>query len=200
MKIAYRQGIGDELALGSKRLSEKYGGKEFSIHANGMELAAYEPRKSVGLGLGYAVSNRGGCHLNGDYLVILEGLGPTTYHGKADLTMLFQDLMEMISATGQCLFTSYAFFLSPLMNHPNSWYTKAANKISPYCGGIVRIINKYPEIACFHLPVFLHTKVFKYVTGMKMTFGKYIRCGERGFRSNGSSRTCPFGMPASEVD
>ena len=24
--------------------------------------------------------------------------------------MMFQDLMEMISATGQCLFTSYAFF------------------------------------------------------------------------------------------
>ncbi len=184
-KIAYRQGIGDELALGSKRLSEKYGGKEFAIHAKGMELAAYEPRKSVGLGLGYAVSNRGGCHLNGGYLVILEGLGlsinPTTYHGKADLTMLFQDLMEMISATGQCLFTSYAFFPSPLMNHPNSWYTKACNKILPYCGGVVRMINKFPEIAFFHLPVFHHTKAFEYVTGMKMTFGHYIRCGERGY-------------------
>lgn len=183
--IAYRRGIGDELAQGSKRLSEKYGGKEFAIHAKGMELAAYEPRKTVGLGLGYAVSNRGGCHLNGGYLVILEGLGlsinPTTYHGKADLTMLFQDLMEMISATGQCLFTSYAFFPSFLMNHPNSWYTKAANAILPYCGGVVRIINKYPEIACIHLPVFHHTKAFEYTTGMKMTFGHYIRCGERGY-------------------
>lgn len=183
--IAYRRGIGDELAQGSKRLSEKYGGKEFAIHAKGMELAAYEPRKAVGLGLGYATSNRGGCHLNGGYLVILEGLGlsidQTTYHGKADLTMLFQDLMEMISAAGQCLFTSYAFFPSPLMNHPNSWYTRAANKILPYCGSVVRIINKYPEIACFHLPVFHHTKGFEYTTGMKMTFGQYIRCGERGY-------------------
>lgn len=184
-QIAYGQGIGKELALGSKRLSEKYGGKEFAIHSKGLELAAYEPRKSVGLGLGYAVSNRGGCHLNGGYLVILEGLGlsinQTTYHGKADLTMLFQDLMEMISATGQCLFTSYAFFPSPLMNHPNSWYTKAANMILPYCGGVVRIINKYPEIAFFHLPVFHHTKAFEYTTGMKMSFGHYIRCGERGY-------------------
>lgn len=183
--IAYRRGIGDELAQGSKRLSEKYGGKEFAIHAKGMELAAYEPRKAVGLGLGYATSNRGGCHLNGGYLVILEGLGlsidQTTYHGKADLTMLFQNLMEMISAAGQCLFTSYAFFPSPLMNHPNSWYTRAANKILPYCGSVVRIINKYPEIACFHLPVFHHTKGFEYTTGMKMTFGQYIRCGERGY-------------------
>lgn len=183
--IAYRRGIGDELALGSKRLSEKYGGKEFAVHAKGMELAAYEPRKAVGLGLGYATSNRGGCHLNGGYLVILEGLGlsmnQTTYHSKADLTMLFQDLMEMISASGQCLFTSYAFFPTPLMNHPNAWYTKLVNKVLPFTGPVVRIINKFPEIACFHLPVFHHTKGFEYTTGMKMTFGRYIRCGERGF-------------------
>ncbi len=183
--IAYRRGIGDELALGSKRLSEKYGGKDFAIHAKGMELAAYEPRRAVGLGLGYATSNRGGCHLNGGYLVILEGLGlsmdQTTYHAKGDLTMLFQDLMEMISASGQCLFTSYAFFPTPLMNHPNAWYTKMVNRILPYTGPVVRIINKFPEIACFHLPVFHHTKGFEYTTGMKMTFGDYIRCGERGF-------------------
>lgn len=184
-QIAYRRGIGDELAQGSKRLAEKYGGKEFANQVKGMELAAYEPRKAVGLGLGYAVSNRGGCHLNGGYLTILEGLGlavdQTTYHGKGDLTMLFQDLMEMISATGPCLFTSYAFFPSPLMNHPNAWYTRAVNKVLPYCGCVVRIINKFPEIAWFHLPVFHHTKGFEYVTGMKMPFGKYVRCGERGY-------------------
>ena len=184
-QIARREGIGDELAEGSKRLSEKYGGKEFAMHVKGMELAAYEPRRAAGLGLGYAVSNRGGCHLNGGYLVILEGLGlfinPTTWHGKADTTMLLQDLMEMISATGQCLFTSYAFFPAPLMNHPNSWYTRATNAILPYCGGVVRILNKFPQIAHLHLPVFHHTKGFEYVTGMKMPFGKYLRCGERGY-------------------
>ena len=100
--IAHRRGIGDELALGSKRLSEKYGGKEFAMHSKGLELAAYEPRKAVGQGLGYAVSNRGGCHLNGGYLVILDGLGlnvdTQTPKAKADFTMLFQDLMETISA------------------------------------------------------------------------------------------------------
>ena len=170
--IAYRRGLGDELAQGSKRLSEKYGGQDFAMHVKGMELAAYEPRKSVGLGLGYATSNRGGCHLNGGYLVILEGLGlavnPTTYHAKADLTMMFQDLMEMISATGQCLFTSYAFFPAPLMKHPNAWYTRLVNKIIPYCGASVRLINKYPELLKLHLPVFHHTKGFEYVTGMDM--------------------------------
>lgn len=184
-QIAFKDGIGEELALGSKKLSEKYGGKEFAIHSKGMELSAYEPRNAVGLGLGYATSNRGGCHLNGGYLVILEGLGldvnPTTHHGKADLTMMFQDLMEMISATGLCLFTSYAFFPMPLMNHPNSWYTKLTNKILPYSGGVVRLMNKFPLMMHLHLPIFPHTKGFELVTGMKMKFGKFLRCGERGF-------------------
>ncbi|MCQ5289801.1 aldehyde ferredoxin oxidoreductase C-terminal domain-containing protein, partial [[Clostridium] scindens] len=43
---------------------EKYGAKVAAIHAKGLELASYETRKSVGMGLGYATSNRGGCHLN----------------------------------------------------------------------------------------------------------------------------------------
>lgn len=57
--IAYRRGIGDILADGTRRMSEKFGGKEFAIHAKGMELAAYEPRGAVGQGLGYATANRG---------------------------------------------------------------------------------------------------------------------------------------------
>ncbi len=184
--IACRRGIGDELAEGSKRLSEKYGGKEFAIHAKGLELAAYEPRRAVGMGLGYAVANRGGCHLNGGYMVIVEGLGlftnPQTPHAKADFTMLFQDLMEMISATGQCLFTSYAFFPGFLFTKPNSPVTKAVNKSIPYLGGVLRIMNKFPEIAAIHIPViFPNTRYFELVTGMPMTFGHYLRCGERGY-------------------
>lgn len=183
--IAYRRGIGDELAEGSKRLSEKYGGKEFAMHVKGLELAAYEPRRAVGQGLGYAVSNRGGCHLNGGYLVILEGLGlntdSQTYKSKADFTMLFQDLMEMISATGQCLFTSYAFFPGFLITRPNGVITKTANFLLPHIGWIGRFINKFPTLLALHLPVFHHTKAMKYAVGMKMNFGKYIRCGERGY-------------------
>ena len=183
--IAHRRGIGDELAEGSKRLSEKYGGKDFAIQSKGLELAAYEPRRAVGQGLGYAVSNRGGCHINGGYLVILEGLGLNTNsltpHGKADFTMMFQNLMECISATGQCLFTSYAFFPGFLITRPNGVVTKTVNAVIPYLGWAIRIANKCPEILCIHLPVFHHTKMIKYATGMKMNFGKYIRCGERGY-------------------
>ena len=197
--IAHRRGIGDELAEGSKRLSEKYGGKEFAMHSKGLELAAYEPRRAVGQGLGYAVSNRGGCHLNGGYLVILEGLGlnvdTQTPKAKADFTMLFQDLMETISASGQCLFTSYAFFPGFLLTKPNGIITQTVNKVATHIGGAVRLINKCPRIAALHLPVFHHTKMIKLATGMYMDFGKYIQIGERGYTME-RYINCKFGVSA----
>ena len=197
--IAYRRGIGDELAEGSRRLSEKYGGTDFAMHAKGLELAAYEPRRAVGQGLGYAVSNRGGCHLNGGYLVILEGLGlhvdPQTPKAKADFTMLFQDLMETISASGQCLFTSYAFFPGFLLTKPNGIITRTVNTVATHVGGAVRIINKCPRVAALHLPVFHHTKMIRLATGMYMDFGKYIQIGERGYTME-RYINCKFGISA----
>ena len=197
--IAHRRGIGDELAEGSKRLSDKYGGKEFAMHAKGLELAAYEPRRAVGQGLGYAVSNRGGCHLNGGYLVILEGLGldadAQTPKAKADLTMLFQDLMETISASGQCLFTSFAFFPSFLIQNSNGIITKTVNAAVPHVGWAVRLINKCPRVAALHLPVFHHTKMIRLATGMYMDFGKYIAIGERGYTME-RYINCKFGVSA----
>ena len=195
--IAHRRGLGDELAEGSKRLSDKYGGREFAMHSKGLELAAYEPRRAVGQGLGYAVSNRGGCHLNGGYLVILEGLGlnvdAQTPKAKADFTMLFQDLMETISASGQCLFTSYAFFPGFLLTNPNGILTQTINKAAPHVGGAVRLLNKCPRIAALHLPVFHHTKMIRLATGMYMDFGKYIQIGERGYTME-RYINCKFGI------
>lgn len=183
--IAFRRGIGDELAEGSRALSEKYGGKDFAIHSKGMELAAYEPRRAVGQGLGYAVANRGGCHLNGGYLVVLEGLGlnvdPQTPHGKADLCMLMQDLMESISMGGQCLFTSYAVFPAFLISKPNSFMTRAINAVIPYLGPAVRLLNKFPGMACFNLGMIPHSAELQYAVGMKMTLGRFIRNGERSY-------------------
>ena len=197
--IAHRRGIGDELAEGSKRLSEKYGGKEFAMQSKGLELAAYEPRKAVGQGLGYAVSNRGGCHLNGGYLVIMEGLGlnmdSQTPKAKADFTMMFQNLMETISASGQCLFTSYAFFPAFLLTKPNGAITRTVNAVAPHIGGAVRFINKCPRIAALHLPVFHHTKMIRLATGMYMDFGKYIAIGERGYTLE-RHINCKFGITA----
>ena len=199
--IAYRRGLGDELANGSRKCAEKYGGMDFAIQSKGLELAAYEPRRAVGQGLGYAVSNRGGCHLNGGYLVILEGLGlntnPLTAHAKPDFTMLFQDLMEMISATGQCLFTSYAFFPGFLITRPNGFVTRLFNFAIPFIGGILRLINKFPTVLALHLPVFHHTKAMELAVGIPLKFGSYIRCGERGYTLE-RALDCKFGISAKD--
>ncbi len=63
--IAQRQGIGDLLALGSKRAAEKIGGDAlyFAMQVKGEELAMHEPRGKVGVGIGYAVSETGADHL-----------------------------------------------------------------------------------------------------------------------------------------
>ncbi len=69
--MAFRKGFGDEMAMGSRFLSEKYGGKSFAIQVKGLEMAAYDPRGAFGQGLAYAVANRGACHLSA-YLIAME--------------------------------------------------------------------------------------------------------------------------------
>ncbi len=63
-KIAFREGIGDLLAEGVKRASEKIGGEsyKFAMHVKGLEIPGYEPRASWGMALAYATSDRGACH------------------------------------------------------------------------------------------------------------------------------------------
>lgn len=96
--IAHREGIGADLAEGVRFLSEKYGGTEFAPHVKGLEIAAYEPRASVGHGLGYATAPRGACHLDGGYLVYFEISGPINlkplhYRSKPSWVALDQDLL-----------------------------------------------------------------------------------------------------------
>jgi aldehyde:ferredoxin oxidoreductase len=63
-KIAYRQGFGDVLAEGVRKVSEQIGkGSDFfAIHSKGLEFGGYECRGVYGQALQYAMSNRGGCH------------------------------------------------------------------------------------------------------------------------------------------
>lgn len=184
--IALRKGLGDEMANGSRWMSYKYGGAEFAMHSKGMELAAYEPRGAYGQGLGYATSNRGGCHLNAGYMVVLEGLGltinPRTRAGKANLTIMFQNLMEAVSAGGSCLFTTYAFFPFFLISKPNSLITRIVNKVLPYTGPFVWFANKMPQLLQLNLTAMLpHPVAITHATGMKLNFGKLMAIGNRGY-------------------
>jgi aldehyde:ferredoxin oxidoreductase len=58
-----REGIGDILADGSRRASQKWGGgDEYLVEVKGQEVPMHEPRIKRGLGLGYAVSPTGADH------------------------------------------------------------------------------------------------------------------------------------------
>lgn len=185
--IAHREGAGDELANGSRKMAEKFGGMDFAIQAKGMELSAYEPRRAVGQGLGYAVSNRGGCHLNAGYLVFIEGLGldidNLTPNGKGALCVMFQNLMEAISAAGLCLFTSYPVFPGYVFDHPNAPITKVVTWAMPHLGPIIKIINQHGSLFQLYIPLIPHTKAIELATGMRMKLGGYLTIGERGWNT-----------------
>jgi aldehyde:ferredoxin oxidoreductase len=66
-KIAYREGIGNILAEGSRKAAAIIGkgAEAYAIHVKGLELPAYEPRGSKCQGFNYATSNIGGSHAYG---------------------------------------------------------------------------------------------------------------------------------------
>ncbi len=87
--VAFREGIGRDLSLGVKQLSQKYGGTEFAMQVKGLELPGYDPRGSWGMGLAYATASRGGCHMSA-WPVADEAFGklnPFTIEGKAQLVI-----------------------------------------------------------------------------------------------------------------
>jgi aldehyde:ferredoxin oxidoreductase len=108
------EGFAADLGLGSKRFCEKYGRPELSMTVKGQEFPAYDPRGIQGIGLAYATSNRGACHLRG-YTVASEVLGipikteQTDSDGKAELVKAFQDATALVDSAGLCIFTTFAW-------------------------------------------------------------------------------------------
>jgi aldehyde:ferredoxin oxidoreductase len=91
--VAFKEGIGQELSLGVKQLSRKYGGSEFAMQVKGLELPGYDPRGSWGMGLAYATASRGGCHMSA-WPIADEAFGnidPFTIEGKAQLVISGQN-------------------------------------------------------------------------------------------------------------
>ena len=117
--IATGEGFGRDMGMGSKRLCEKYGRPELSMTVKGQEFPAYDPRGIQGMGLAYATSNRGACHLRG-YTVASEILGipektdPLESDGKPDLVKAFQDATAAVDSAGLCVFTTFAWTMDDI--------------------------------------------------------------------------------------
>ena len=187
--IAHRRGIGEELARGVRKLSEKYGGKEFAMHSKGMEFASYEPRGAVGHGLGYATANRGGCHIGGGYMVYLEANGPLvmdphTTRAKPQLTALMQALLDALSCSGSCQFTAFTALPAGVLKlKPHGLVYRVLAKSMEFLGPAVGFMLRHPHLLRVIPPLELmqHPRAITDLTGMEMTLGAYLQVGLRSY-------------------
>jgi aldehyde:ferredoxin oxidoreductase len=112
-KIAMREGVGDVLAEGTAKAAAKLGHPEIAMVAKGQAIPAYDPRGMKGMGLGYATSNRGACHLRGYSPASELGLiplktDPLAWEGKGELLKILQDLFAFMDSLDVCKFSSFA--------------------------------------------------------------------------------------------
>jgi aldehyde:ferredoxin oxidoreductase len=114
--IGLREGDGDFLAEGTARAAAHLGHAEIGMTVKGQAVPAYDPRGLKGMGLGYATSNRGACHLRG-YVAAAElgvvpgeaePLDPLEWKGKGELVKIFQDLHAFSDSLDLCKFSAFA--------------------------------------------------------------------------------------------
>ncbi len=105
-KTGKGEGFGKILAMGSRLMCEKYGHPEIAMHVKGQEFAGYDSRVLQGMGLGYATSNRGACHLK--HAVFDEDMEDISGNGKAEPCKTSQDHVAAMDSTGLCLFVEGA--------------------------------------------------------------------------------------------
>ncbi len=168
--MAYRRGEGVELANGSRWLSDKYGGKEFAIQVKGLEIAAYDPRAGWGHGLGYAVANKGGCHLV-SYMIGMEVIFPylkaLSTTGKASWTIFYEDLYAAMNSLQICQFTGYGILAEyPIPKYVPAFLMRPVAALFP---GLGKSLMNWAGLS----------KLFSSLTGIQLSQRGLIKAGER---------------------
>jgi len=104
--IARREGPGAVMAEGIVPTAEAWGVQDLAVHVKGMEPAGYDPRALKGMGLAYATSPRGACHLRTTfYKPELAGFIPAdTTEGKAEMLLDYEDRLIVFDALILCRF------------------------------------------------------------------------------------------------
>jgi aldehyde:ferredoxin oxidoreductase len=143
-KTGKYEGFGKVLGLGSKLMCEKYGHPELSMTVKGQEFAGYDSRALQGMGLGYATSNRGACHLKHD--MFAEDMEDQTGQGKAKPCKESQDRVAAVDSTGLCLFTTAAWGLEEFAQQldsacEGSWTAERLTEIGERVWNLERQFN-----------------------------------------------------------
>ncbi len=105
-KVAMREGLGDTLAEGIIHSAKYLGVKDLAIHVKGMEPGGYDPRVLKGMGLTFATSPRGACHLRTTfYKPELSGvIPPDQVECKAELLIDYEDRLNIFDTLILCRF------------------------------------------------------------------------------------------------
>ncbi len=113
-RVAKREDdLADLLAEGQRRMAEEIGAHDCRLDVKGQAIAAYDPRCMKGMGIGYATSNRGACHLRAytpaaEILGIPEKVDPYEWEGKGELAATFQDMHAISDSFDICKFNAFA--------------------------------------------------------------------------------------------
>ncbi|MGD8760843.1 MAG: aldehyde ferredoxin oxidoreductase family protein [Desulfobacteraceae bacterium] len=105
-KMVRREGIGEVLAEGIRHAAKEWDLEDIAVHVKGLEPAGYDPRSLKGMGLAYATSERGACHLRATfYKPELSGvIAPEQIEGKAELFLEFEDRLTIFDTLVLCRF------------------------------------------------------------------------------------------------
>jgi aldehyde:ferredoxin oxidoreductase len=115
-KLALREGFGNVLADGANAVAKYFGHPEIAMTVKGQGIPAYDPRGLKGMGIAYATSNRGACHLRA-YTPAAElgvmpfgslKVDPLAWKGKGELTKVFQDMHAFGDSMDLCKFSAFA--------------------------------------------------------------------------------------------
>ncbi len=169
-KTAYRKGLGDLLAQGITVAARAWGLEEIAIHVKGLEPAGYDPRVLKGVGLGYATSARGACHLRATfYKPELSGMiDPAVIEGKAAMFVDFEDRLTLFDTLILCRFYRDLFpweSLSTILENVTGFKADqiSLKSISGRISDTVRRFNIQEGLTCDEdrLPERFHREVLK---------------------------------------
>jgi aldehyde:ferredoxin oxidoreductase len=104
--IAHKRGNGAILAEGIRHAAKVWEMEDIAIHIKGLDPAGYDPRILKGMGLAYATSDRGACHLRSTfYKAELSKMIPIDQmEGKAKLFLEFEDRFNIHDSFILCRF------------------------------------------------------------------------------------------------